>query len=84
MMYKQRCNDGFSPLSNVDYKLVVDRRFEADYSKCVIDRGGRRANRFRNQMDILHPDEPCKYGLCHQPNHNRRNCSNSQPIFNAM
>ncbi|KAI3779089.1 hypothetical protein L2E82_08571 [Cichorium intybus] len=81
--YKQQYNYAFAPLSHVDYWLESDWKIEADYSKLSVSRGRRRSNRFRNEMDVRHPDEPRRCGLCHQPGHNRRNCSNSQPRYNA-
>nr|KAJ0225745.1 hypothetical protein LSAT_V11C100029430 [Lactuca sativa] len=84
MTYKQQYNDGFSPLSHADYWLEANWSIQADNSKCVVGRGRRRENRFRNEMDVHHPTEPRKCGLCHQPGHNTRNFSNSQPRFNAM
>ena len=84
MTYKQQYNDGFSPLSHADYWLEANWSIQADNSKCVVGPGRRRENRFRNEMDVHHPTEPRKCGLCHQPGHNTRNFSNSQPRFNAM
>nr|KAJ0190406.1 hypothetical protein LSAT_V11C800448770 [Lactuca sativa] len=78
--YKQQYNDGFSPLPHLEANWSI----QADNSKCVVGRGRRRENRFRNEMDVCHPDEPRKCELCHQPGHNRRKCSNSQSRFNVM
>ena len=74
----------FIPLSHVDYWSESNWKIEADYSKLSVHRGRRRPNRFHNEMDIRHPNEPRRCGLCHQPGHNRRNCPNSQPRFNEM
>ncbi|KAL7582288.1 hypothetical protein Lser_V15G41614 [Lactuca serriola] len=83
MTYKQQYTSAFVPLSHVDYWLESDWKIKADNSKLYVHRGRRRANRFHNEMDIRHPDEPHKCRLCHQTGHNRRNCPNSQPRFNA-
>ncbi|KAI3510380.1 hypothetical protein L1887_17323 [Cichorium endivia] len=82
--YKQQYNVGFTPLPHAEYWLDSNWAIEADYSKLCTARGRRRASRIRNEMDIRHPDEPRRCGLCHQPGHNRKNCLNSQPMFNAM
>ncbi|XP_023743043.2 uncharacterized protein LOC111891205 [Lactuca sativa] len=82
MTYRQQYNFGFVPLPHVDYWLDSNWTIEADYSKLSVHRGRRRANRIHNEMDICHPDEPRRCTLCHQPGHNRRNCSNSQQRFN--
>lgn len=82
MTYIQQYNFGFVPLPHVDYWLDSNWTIEADYSKLSVHRGRRRANQIHNEMDIRHPDEPHRCTLCHQPGHNRRNCSNSQPRFN--
>ncbi|KAL4566685.1 hypothetical protein LXL04_030806 [Taraxacum kok-saghyz] len=82
--YRKQYQYVFTPLPHVEYWLEADWVNEADYSKVASGRGRRRANRFRNEMDVRHPDEPRRCGLCHQPGHSRRNCSNAQPRFNVM
>ncbi|KAL4575710.1 hypothetical protein LXL04_011794 [Taraxacum kok-saghyz] len=67
-----------NPLSISDWKIKTDDL------KLSVHRGRKRSNRFHNEMDIRHPGEPRKCGLCHQPGHNRKSCPNSQPRFNAM
>nr|KAJ0217479.1 hypothetical protein LSAT_V11C300151990 [Lactuca sativa] len=61
-----------------------DWKIQSDYSKLYVHQGRKRSNRFRNEMDIRHSDEPRKCGLCHQFGHNRRNCSKSQPRYNVI
>ncbi|KAL4575286.1 hypothetical protein LXL04_022128 [Taraxacum kok-saghyz] len=82
--YRKQYQYAFTPLPYVEYWLEADWVIEADYSKVASGRGRRRVNRFCNDMDVRHPDEPRRCGLCHQPGHNRRNCSNAQPRFNVM
>ena len=84
MTYRQQYTSSFVPLSHVDYWLESDWKIKADDLKLSVHRGRKRSNRFHNEMDIRHPGEPRKCGLCHQPGHNRKSCSNSQPRFNAM
>nr|KAJ0222719.1 hypothetical protein LSAT_V11C200062010 [Lactuca sativa] len=57
--YKQQYNYAFAPLSHSDWKI------EANYSKLSVSRGRRHSNRFRNEMDVRHPNEPRRRGLCH-------------------
>ena len=84
MTYREQYRFDFIPLSRVDYWSKSNWKIEADFSKLSVHRAQRRVNRFHNEMDIRHPDEPRRCGLCHQHGHNRRNCPNSLPRFNEM
>ncbi|KAL4564885.1 hypothetical protein LXL04_028960 [Taraxacum kok-saghyz] len=82
--YRKQYHYASTQLPHVEYWLEADWVIEADYSKVAMGRDRRRANRFRNEMDVRNPNEPHRCGLCYQPGHNRRNCFNSQPRFNVM
>nr|KAJ0215040.1 hypothetical protein LSAT_V11C300133090 [Lactuca sativa] len=74
----------FFGIEGITLFLLVRLEDSSRLLELSVHQGRRRSNRFRNEMDIRHPEEPRKCGLCHQPGHNRRNCSNSQPRYNAM
>ncbi|KAL4557076.1 hypothetical protein LXL04_035246 [Taraxacum kok-saghyz] len=67
MTYRQQYTSSFVPLSLVDYWLESDWKIKVDDLKLSVHRGRKRSNRFHNDMDIRHPGEPRKCGLCHQP-----------------
>ena len=69
MTYQTQYSSDFAPLPHVDYWLDVNWKIEADYSKITSGQGRRRSNRIHNEMDMHHPDEPRKCGLCHQTGH---------------
>ncbi|GKA32151.1 hypothetical protein Tco_0718518 [Tanacetum coccineum] len=82
-MFKQQYLSDFTPLPHVDYWLNSDWNIKANNSKINVSRGRKKSSRIRNEMDIRHPDEPKRCGLCRQTGHNRSRCTNSQPRFNS-
>ncbi|GJS19952.1 uncharacterized protein Tco_0448584 [Tanacetum coccineum] len=81
--FKQQYLSDFTPLPHVDYWLNSGWKIKADNSKINVSRGRKKSSRIRNEMDIRHPDEPKRCGLCRQTGHNRSRCTNSQPRFNS-